>query len=385
MRQPLPIPVAESGQELAIDVSSVSKTYRGKTRALIDVDLRVHKAEVFGLLGPNGAGKSTLVKVLMTIVRADSCRGTVLGRPVGHKPTLARVGYLPEQHKFPEYLTAFQALDFFAAMSGMQRADRRARASELLDLVDLSRVAHKRVRTFSKGMRQRLGVAQAIMHRPTLVLLDEPTDGVDPVGRVEIRKTLLRCRDQGMTVFLNSHLLSEMEAMCDRAAIAVKGRIVAQGPVAELSSYGRRYEIELAAPDGLTDATRAALREAVESIGQLDPRPVEPNPDWRGPDDPPTAPASAAPRALRGTVRGAIPVELQGLTVKIGSDNAVHVQPLLDAARARNLTIRAVRPVRPTLEELFMRALADPAPAAAPGSESGPTAPAPAQTREPHA
>lgn len=367
--QPVTVPVAESGRELAIDVSSVSKTYRGRTRALIDVSLRVHKAEVFGLLGPNGAGKSTLVKILMTIVGADSCKGTMLGRQVGDKHALARVGYLPEQHKFPEYLTATQALEFFAALSGMGYRDRRARAAELLDLVGLGGVARKRVKTFSKGMRQRLGVAQAIMHRPELVLLDEPTDGVDPVGRKDIRQILLRCRDEGMTVFLNSHLLSEMEAMCDRAAIAVKGRIVAQGPVAELSSYGRRYEIEVSAPDGLTDAAHATLREATASIGQLAIEPVSPNPDWRG-----DAPDTPHLRVLRGTIQGAIPVEVESLMVKVGTDNPVHIQPLIDAARARGLTIRAVRAVRPNLEELFMRALKEPGePAAAASGGTGST------------
>src|SRR3954464_5369983 len=158
--------MSEPASNLALDLSSVTKTYKGRIRALQGIDMRVHRGEVFGLLGPNGAGKSTLVKILMTVIRPTQARGTMLGAPVGHKGTLARVGYLPEHHRFPDYLTGAQVLDFYAAMAKVPRAERRRRAGELLELVGMSDWGAKKVRSYSKGMRQRIGIAQALMNEP---------------------------------------------------------------------------------------------------------------------------------------------------------------------------------------------------------------------------
>src|SRR5690606_35081249 len=174
--------------------------------------------------------------------------GTMLGAPVGRRATLARVGYLPEHHNFPGYLTGAQAMDFYAAMSRAPRRQRRARAGELLDLVGMTRWAGKRVRTYSKGMRQRIGIAQALAHDPDLVLLDEPTDGVDPMGRRDIRTILQRLKGEGKTIFLNSHMLSELEMVCDRVAILAAGKVVRQGTLDELTAGQQRYEIELREP-----------------------------------------------------------------------------------------------------------------------------------------
>jgi len=229
----------------AIELHDVSKTYRGRVHALQGISLSVRRGEIFGLLGPNGAGKSTLIKIMMTVVRPTTARGTILNRPVGHKPTLARVGYLPENHRFPRYLTGRQTLEFFAALSGVDRKTRRRKAAELVETVGMSSWADKRVGSYSKGMMQRIGLAQALVNDPELVLLDEPTDGVDPMGRRDVRDLLLRLREQGKTVFLNSHLLSELEMVCDRVAILVSGRVACQGSLDDLTLAQQRYEIEV--------------------------------------------------------------------------------------------------------------------------------------------
>jgi ABC-2 type transport system ATP-binding protein len=337
--------------DAAIRIEHATKTYRGRVRALRDVALTVHRSEIFGLLGPNGAGKSTLVKILMTVIRPDRIQGHMLGRRVGHKPTLARVGYLPENHRFPEHLTGRQVLEFFAALSDVDALNRDIRADALLELVGLSAWQHRRVKQYSKGMRQRLGLAQALMHDPDLILLDEPTDGVDPVGRRDIREILLELKRRGKTIFLNSHLLSELEQVCDRAAIMVRGAIVQQGTIGDLSSYGRRYEIEVAAPSGGEEVTGSDILAAVASVGVVSRERRAPNPDWQPAD--PTTPVHF------GTVSGAVPVEIDGVVVKVGTDDPALIQPLLDALRRKLLVVKSIRAVRPSLEDLFMRAVTD--------------------------
>ncbi|HSU66029.1 MAG TPA: ABC transporter ATP-binding protein, partial [Tepidisphaeraceae bacterium] len=218
----------------AIDLRNVVKIYGKRVHALQGVNLRVNRGEVFGLLGPNGAGKSTLVKIMMTVVRPTRVEGNILGHPVGHKATLGRVGYLPENHRFPKYLTGRQVLEFFAQLARVDRATARRRAGELLDIVGMKEWGDTRIATYSKGMLQRVGLAQALVHEPDLVVLDEPTDGVDPVGRREILDVLNRIRGEGRTVFVNSHALSELESICDRVAILVKGQVARQGTIDEL-------------------------------------------------------------------------------------------------------------------------------------------------------
>ncbi|HMO26784.1 MAG TPA: ABC transporter ATP-binding protein, partial [Tepidisphaeraceae bacterium] len=199
----------------AIDLHDVRKTYRGGVVALRGVSMHVLRGQIFGLLGPNGAGKSTLVKIMLSVVRPTHCTGTLLGKPVGDRHALARVGFLPESHRFPRYLTGRQILDFFGALSLVNRRDRRVRSSALLDLVGMTGAADRRIGTYSKGMAQRIGLAQAMMNDPDLLFLDEPTDGVDPVARRQIRDVLLALRRAGKTIFINSHLLSELELICD--------------------------------------------------------------------------------------------------------------------------------------------------------------------------
>src|SRR5688572_27201124 len=236
---------APASADYVIDLRNVAKVYKGRIHALQGIDMRVRKGEIFGLLGPNGAGKSTLVKIMMTVVRPTRAEGTLLGNPVGHKPTLARVGYLPENHRFPRYLTGRQVVEFFGALAKVDRPTRKRRAAELLETVGMTDAADRKVATYSKGMAQRIGLAQSLVNDPDLVLLDEPTDGVDPGGRRDIRDVLARLREQGKTVFVNSHLLSELEMICDRVAILVKGFVARQGGLDELTVAKQRYEIEI--------------------------------------------------------------------------------------------------------------------------------------------
>ncbi len=350
---------------LAIDIAHASKTYRGKVRALRDVSMQVHAGEVFGLLGPNGAGKSTLVKCLLTIVRPSRCEGTLLGAPVGHKPTLARVGYLPEHLRFPDYLNGAQALDYFAALAKVPRRERRRRAAEMLEIVGMSAWANKKIKGYSKGMKQRMGVAQALMNDPDVVFLDEPTDGVDPVGRRDIRNVMLRVKEAGKTVFLNSHLLSELEMVCDRVGIMVQGVVAQQGTIADLTRGQERYEIELALPDG--DHRADAVRNALPAT--LTPRELPAPTPGAVPDAAPKSkvesvssqPIVAKRMIMTGALATGEPVEIEKSVIRIGTVDPAAVQPVIDRLRASGIPIKSLRPMRPSLEDLFMQAVTDPA------------------------
>jgi len=228
-----------------IETRDLVKQY-GAITALKGVSLRVDQGEIFGLLGQNGAGKTTLVKILLGLTRPTAGAATLLDQPAGTPRVSLQVGYLPEDHRFPDYHTGASLLDFYGMMLEMDRARRRRRAAELLALVGLEGRARWKVRTYSKGMKQRLGVAQALLQDPNLIFLDEPTDGVDPVGRREIRDLMQRLREQGKTIFVNSHLLSEVELVCDRVAILRKGEVVCEGSVASLTARKGQFLIGLA-------------------------------------------------------------------------------------------------------------------------------------------
>jgi ABC-2 type transport system ATP-binding protein len=356
--------------DFAVDLRNVAKTYRGKIQALRGINMQVHRGGVFGLLGPNGAGKSTLVKIMMTVIRATKCEGHMLGRPVGHKGTLSRVGYLPEHHHFPEYLTGAQVLEYYGALAKVPRAERKKRVPELLELVGMSEWANKKVKSYSKGMRQRVGVAQALVNDPDLVVLDEPTDGVDPVGRRDIRNVLLQLRERGKTIFLNSHLLSELEMVCDHVAILVQGVVSAQGTIEDLTRDSRRYEIDVDITPGEFGGDAAlSLPAALAGVVALSPAPSLP-PVAASPGDNADAPLA------QGTLDGSIPITVYKSSLTIGTDNSSAVQPLIDALRSKGLVIRSVRPMKASLEDLFMRAVKDPSsggyltPGAAPSKRS---------------
>jgi ABC-2 type transport system ATP-binding protein len=256
----------------ALSTEELSKTYssglftKQRVAALTGVSLQVAPGEIFSLLGPNGAGKTTFIKILLSLTFPTSGSATMLGETLPNVRVRRRSGYLPENHRYPGYLTGAQVLMFFGQLGGATRADVASRVGPLLDLVGLSQWRTMKVKKYSKGMMQRLGLAQALINDPAIVFLDEPTDGVDPVGRKEIREILKRLKDEGKTVFLNSHLLSEVELISDRVAILDKGRLVKVGTVDELTTEGSRYRFGISGslpPDLKTEAS--ALVIAFES------------------------------------------------------------------------------------------------------------------------
>ena len=223
-----------SHSDLAVSVNRLEKRY-GTLVALAGVSLEVEPGTLFGLLGQNGAGKTTLIKILLGLVAPTAGTASLLGQPVGRLAARREVGYLPEDHRLPEYHTAPSLLHFYGALQGLSRRERLARIPFLLELLGLKGREKLRIRGYSKGMKQRLGLAQSLLHRPRVLFLDEPTDGIDPVGRKQIRDVLLEQQREGVTVFINSHLLGEVEQLCDRVAIMRRGHLLVSGTVAELT------------------------------------------------------------------------------------------------------------------------------------------------------
>jgi ABC-2 type transport system ATP-binding protein len=220
--------------EPAVVTENLTKRY-GSRAAVDGLSLTVHRGEVFGFLGPNGAGKTTAMKILLGLVRPSGGEALVFGRSPAEPAARRRVGYLPEHFRFQEWATGAELLDFHGRLAGLGAAELAGRIPELLERVGLAGRGGERVRRYSKGMTQRLGLALAILHRPDLVLLDEPTSALDPVGRREVRELVRELAAGGVTVFLNSHLLTEVEAVCDRVAIVSQGRVVASGPLDDLA------------------------------------------------------------------------------------------------------------------------------------------------------
>ena len=209
-------------------------------RALEGLTLSVGQGEVFGFLGPNGAGKTTTLKLLMQLTFPTSGRAEILGRPVGDLEVRRRTGYLPENPYFYDYLTAEELLVYFGGLFGHSTAESRARASRLLDEVGIGGERRLQLRKFSKGMLQRVGIAQALINDPEVLFFDEPMSGLDPLGRREIRELILRLRDRGCTVFFSSHVLSDAEALCSRVGILAKGRLVTSGALSDLHLFEAR-------------------------------------------------------------------------------------------------------------------------------------------------
>jgi len=238
----------------AVETRGLRKQF-GEKVAVDDLSLVVQRGEVFGFLGPNGAGKTTSLKMLLGLVAPSSGGGRVLGAPLGDRKTRARLGFLPEHFRFQEWLTGRELLHFHGRLYGMHGAALDARADELLARVDLLDAAHRPVRTYSKGMMQRVGLAQALLARPELVFLDEPTSGLDPLGRLLVRDIIRELKALGTTVFLNSHLLGEVEATCDRVVFVKAGRAVHE---LSLSGDGGALDVELRLGP-LDDGARAAL------------------------------------------------------------------------------------------------------------------------------
>ena len=303
-----------------ITVRDLRKTYRsgflGRKRheALRGISLEVGRGQVFGLLGPNGAGKTTMIKVLLGLVRSFEGEAQLFGEPVGRAALRQRVGYLPEAHQLPPYLTARQVLSLFGQFSGVPRKELVQRIPHWLERVGIPEAADRKVKEFSKGMKQRLGLAQALIHEPDLVFLDEPTDGVDPRGRKDIRAIVAEARERGATLFVNSHLLQEVQQMCDSIVILSNGRIVKSGTTEELASETRSVKLTL----GSSSVERpAALLEGVGSN---------------------------------------LHVQEDGLTLEVEDDD---LQVAIDRLRAAGVPILGIERKRLTLEDAFLLTLDD--------------------------
>jgi ABC-2 type transport system ATP-binding protein len=262
--------------EYAIDTSGLTKVYRSRwtrreVRAVDGISLRVPRGTIFGLLGPNGAGKTTFVKLLLSAVHPTQGSALIFGRNAREPESRRPIGYLPENHRFPTYFTGAGMLDFYASLSGLDGAQRKKLIPEMLELVGLEQWGGVRVGKYSKGMLQRVGLAQALIHSPSLLILDEPTDGVDPVGRRHIREILTRLEEQGVTIFINSHLLVEVELFCREVAIVDKGKVALSGKMHDLTA-GKGYRLTVAnqAPEALVETLRSKATSTAARDGMID-------------------------------------------------------------------------------------------------------------------
>jgi ABC-2 type transport system ATP-binding protein len=233
-----------------IETTGLTKYYsRARIRALDDVSLRVAQGTIFSLLGPNGAGKTTLVKLLLGIVLPTRGSGKIKDQDIRSHKSRECIGYLAENHRFPDFLSARQTLYYYGKMNGVPKQILNSRIPELLETVDMASWSDTKIRKFSKGMLQRLGMAQAMISDPDVLFLDEPTDGIDPIGRREIRDLLIRLRNMGKTIFLNSHLLSEVERVSDEVAILKNGKLLEKGRVDDFVSKKEQFQVRVAGDD----------------------------------------------------------------------------------------------------------------------------------------
>lgn len=254
----------------ALSIQDVAKSFRSnwgrRVDALHQVSFEVSRGEIFGLLGPNGAGKSTTLKILMGLMRPSRGSGSILGRPLGSLEARSRIGFLPENPYFYDYLTATEFLETCASLTSVPRDGRRERIAGLLERVGLDPSSRQKLRKYSKGMLQRVGLAQAVLHDPEILILDEPMSGLDPTGRREVRDLIQSLGDEGKTVIFSSHILPDVEALCERVGILVQGRLRQSGRVTELIGQGRGgYEIEVRELPGSLSASwsrEGILRES---------------------------------------------------------------------------------------------------------------------------
>lgn len=256
----------------AIVTHGLTKVYKalGKTRihALDNLSITIREGEVFGFLGRNGAGKTTTIKILCSLLKPSRGSAFVFGENVRTRASRRLFGYLPEQPYFYEYLTPKETLDFYGRLQGLSQAQRREEWDRLSEVLDLRDIADRRIKGFSKGMRQRIGFAAALVGNPPLLILDEPMSGLDPLGRRQIRELILRCRDEGKTIFFSSHVLGDVEQICDRVSMLAKGRLIRQGRIDELTGT-HLEEVEIVAT-GLDEETERALENDAARARQVD-------------------------------------------------------------------------------------------------------------------
>ena len=253
-----------------IKIEDLSKVFvtsfrRKKIAALKGLTMDVKKGETFGFLGPNGAGKTTTLKILMGLIYPTSGKAWIMGRELGDVSVKKKLGFLPEQPYFYDYLTAGEFLDFYGRLFSIGRADRQSRIVSLLDMVGLSHARDLQLRKFSKGMLQRIGIAQALVNDPELVVLDEPMSGLDPIGRKEVRDIIMRLKEQGKTIFFSTHILPDVEVICDRVGILVKGELRATGTVAELLGGMEARSTEMVV-EGLSQEDIEGLRALSDNL-----------------------------------------------------------------------------------------------------------------------
>ena len=301
-----------------VDVEDLTKRFhtgmkKGDVVALDSVSLTIEEGEILGLVGPNGAGKTTLMKILLGICSPTGGRVRLFGLAPENPASRERVGYLPEEHRFPDYLTGLGLLELTGRMYGMDRRVIAQRAEYLLPLVELEKWAYTKIRNYSKGMLRRIGMAQAMISDPDLLLLDEPTDGIDPVGKVQFRHIMESIRSEGKTIILNSHLLSEVESVSDRVAILSKGRLVRTSSISSLTTSECRFVVEA--------EIGSKLVEFAEEIGEI-----------------------AALTATR---------------LVIDLTDVKHINTVIDELRRHKINISAVNQEKVTLEQSFIEAITE--------------------------
>lgn len=303
--------------EKVVQIDRLCKIFKvgfwGRRVTAVDgVSLEVHQGEVFGFLGPNGAGKTTTVKMLMGLIYPSGGSATLFGRPVGDPVAKAKVGFLPESPYFYDYLTGREFLKFYGHLFGFFGATLEKRVDELLNLVGMTHARGLQLRKFSKGMLQRVGIAQALINDPELIILDEPMSGLDPIGRKEVRDLILRLKESGKTVMFSSHILHDAEVLCDRVAMIMKGKLVACGQVSDLIERGTTQEVEM--------VIDRLLPEALDRIRPL-----------------------------------ATKVVLQGERVMVALTSQQNVDQAIDIIRSTKAKLVALTPHKSSLEDLFIR------------------------------
>ncbi len=337
MKQPDPKtpPIIQfADTEAAITSDALDKTYsdglifKRRFHALKNVSFSVGKGEIFGLLGPNGAGKTTFIKILLGIIRKSGGHATLMGQPAGSQAGRRLTGYLPEHLRIAPHLTGYTALECYGNLSNVPTSVVRQKQDHLLELVGLASRAKDRCRKYSKGMLQRLGLAQALLHDPRLLILDEPTDGLDPQARAEMRETIRRLKSEGVTIFLNSHLLQEVEMICQRVAILDQGQLRYCGTVREIGDF-----VKSAAGSSMDE-----IGISVDVIG-----------------DPEAIHNSFADQSFQITSRG----EDGSFSVSLSLSDQGAVDQLVDRLRGNEVSIRSLSRQQVTLEDAFLKLVGD--------------------------